>query len=90
MTDRIRITGSQGPGVYEGTLEKEDGTRAKGVFRSIREGQSIPPEHELMSINAIEDNGYTLSVTNHGKVGPAQVNSKAYRVNYDAIFRKAN
>lgn len=66
---------------------REDGSGSVGVLQPLKDGQPAPPGLEVVHLEHQFGNVYRVQ-TLVGGSGPAQVATKAYRDNYDSIFRQ--
>jgi hypothetical protein len=63
----------------------EEGSQAElGTLRKVEGDDVLPANTEFVKLAPREGGGYVVSSLDHA--GPANVTSKAYRDNYDAIF----
>jgi hypothetical protein len=79
----VPLTPANEDGEQLAVRKDSEGNIQLGTIGPVRAGQPIPDHAEIIDITHRE--GHVYEVT---KAGPAKVNSKAYRNNWEGIFGK--
>jgi len=82
MSDRLYFTDP-----HHAVVVNENGDKQNVCIAPAEDGKTVPPGRELVYVDHTKPNhDGSFTILARHKSGPAQVASKAYRDNYDAIF----
>jgi hypothetical protein len=87
MSEKFYIDGYDAQGNIVGV--SDDGVeQTSGELRPMAEGVPLPPDAEIVQVEAVEGDVLHLKTLYAPHKGPSRASSPKYRAGYDAVFGK--